>query len=83
MRRLKILTLAIVALSTASCGEYELLEHQRVCKQRADSTYRADLKQLSSVNDSLCEANSEHYYQAALDSLIPKRIAEMKKLVSR
>ena len=83
MSKLKSIAIIVSLFCAVSCGEYELLEHQRVCKRRADSTFRADIKLHTSVTDSICNINKDRYYQEALDSLIPTRIAEMKKLISK
>jgi len=67
----------------SSCGEYELLEHQNECKRVADSMYRAEVKQIKSITDSLCELHYDSYRQSALDSLIPARKAAVEKLFSK
>ena len=73
----------LLVLCTMSCGEYELLENHRICRRKADSTFKANVKILNAENDSVCTANKDRYYQEALDSLIPTRIAEMKKLINK
>lgn len=66
-----------------SCGEYELLLYQEECQRKADSTFRAETKAIGKARDSICKENYDSYYQAALDSLIPSRIEEMKKLIAK
>ena len=83
MIKARLLLIVLISIGVSSCGEYELLEHQRTCKRRADSTYRAHLKDVAKEVDSLCVVNKELYYQNALDSMIPQRIEEMKKLIAR
>ncbi len=83
MRRDCLVLVILISIVVTSCGEYELLEHQKICKRRADSTYRAHLKDFAKEADSLCIRNKELYYQNALDSMIPLRIEEMKKLIAR
>ncbi len=83
MKKSGIALVILISICGSSCGEYELLEHQKICKRRADSTYRAHLADLTKEIDSLCKDNNELYYQDALDSLIPIRIEEMKKLIEK
>jgi len=83
MRGHSILYVALLLLLLTSCSEYELLEHQKECKRLADSTYRKDLNRLVADTDSLCDLNYDTYYQASLDSLIPARMAEVKKLINK
>ncbi len=66
-----------------SCGEYEVLEHRKECKRIADSTYRAEMKNLGQISDSICNLNYDNYYQTSLDSLIPARMEEVKKLIRK
>lgn len=73
----------LTSIVCLSCGEYEVLEYQKVMKRKADSTYKAELKNLKVLTDSICDKNYDKFYQAALDSLIPSRIDEMKKLVEK
>jgi len=75
--------LVLFVLCTISCGEYELLEYQKECKRKADSTFRSEVKSLAKKQDSICKVDYDSYYKAALDSLIPARIEEMKKLISK
>lgn len=79
----KALCYFLLILCTFACGEYELLEYKKECKRKADSTFRVDVKKLSKKRDSICKVNYDDYYQAALDSLIPARIEEMKKLIAK
>lgn len=84
MSRFAAIKLAVIlSLFCTSCGEYEVLEYQKVMQRKADSTYKAEVKNLKVFADSFCNSNYERYYQAALDSLIPARIDEMKKLVEK
>jgi len=83
MRKLRPMILLGLCLSVISCGEYELLEHQKDCKRKADSTYKAELKVLAQINDSLCDLTYDKYYQLALDSLIPARKKEIKNLITK
>lgn len=75
--------LALLCLVFYSCGEYELLEHRKECQRLADSTYKAEIKNLTHINDSICKLNYEQYYQASLDSLIPARKTEIKNLIGK
>ena len=83
MRSAGLTLVILISICGFSCGEYELLEHQKICKRKADSTYRANLSDLGKELDSLCKSNTEHYYQNALDSMIPIRIEEVKKLIEK
>lgn len=79
----KALCYALLLLCMFACGEYELLEYKKECKRKADSTFRVDVKKISKQQDSICKVRYDDYYQAALDSLIPARIEEMKKLIAK
>lgn len=78
-----ILGILLVMLLAVSCGEYELLEYQKECKRKADSTFRVEVKVLAKERDSICKLNYDRYYKSALDSLIPERIEEMKRLIAK
>ena len=73
----------LLLLVFCSCGEYEVLEHRKECKRIADSTYRAEMKSLSQISDSICSLNYDDYYKTSLDSLIPARMEEVKKLIRK
>ncbi len=83
MEKALALFILFVIFCMSSCGEYELLEHQKECKRRADSLFKSEIKQLSQANDSICDLNYDKYYQASLDSLIPARKNEIKNLISK
>jgi len=82
IRTLLLTTVTALCIMT-SCGEYELLEHQKICQRKADSTYNANINHLRKEQDSLCEVRYEEMYNTALDSLVPARLEEVKKLISR
>lgn len=67
----------------SSCGEYEALEQQKVCKKKADSLYRAHRDSLSIRFDSICASNKESYYKNALDSLTKTRIKDINNLIKK
>ena len=66
-----------------SCGEYEVLEHNKVVKKQVDSLYRAKRDSLIKYSDSICDKNYTSYVQSAYDSILGIRIKEIEKLIEQ
>lgn len=75
--------LLISALSFNSCGEYEVLEHNKFVKKQVDSLYRAKRDSLVKYSDSICNKKYDSYVQSAYDSILEIRIKEIEKLIEQ
>jgi len=73
----------ITAFSFNSCGEYEVLEHNKFVKKQVDSLYRAKRDSLIKYSDSICDKNYDTYVQSAYDSILEIRIKEIEKLIEQ
>jgi len=73
--------LFIVIMCASSCGEYEVLEHNKQVRRSVDSLYRLKRDSLIKFSDSLCKLNHEDFIQTAYDSILDIRIKEIEKLL--
>ena len=78
-----LLILLVVSTFLGSCGEYEVLEHNKVVKKQVDSLYRAKRDSLTKYSDSICDKNYSSYVQVAYDSILEVRIKEIEKLIEQ
>jgi len=73
----------VASFSFNSCGEYEVLEHNKFVKKQVDSLYRAKRDSLIKYSDSICDKNYDAYVHSAYDSILEIRIKEIEKLIEQ
>jgi len=73
----------VITFFSTSCGEYDLLEHNKLCKRSADSLFQVNSDSLNKSFDTLCIETSDAYYKHVLDSLKQTRIDDIRKLFKK
>lgn len=77
------LILMLFCWSLTSCGEYEVLEHNKKLRKKVDSLYRVNRDSLITIADSICDQNYNIYLTVAKDSLEIVRVKEIEQLIEK
>ena len=80
---LNTILVILCVCSIPSCGEYEVLEHNKQVKKQVDSLYRANRDSLIKYSDSICNEQYPSFVQSAYDSILEIRIKEIEKLIDQ
>lgn len=81
--RISIILGLTTLLFFTNCGEYEVLEHRKLCEKRADSLYRAHKDSLYSKAEEICYEKYDELYKNVLDSLKRDKKKEIEKLLAQ
>lgn len=65
----------------SGCGEYEVLEHQRMCQRKADSLFSVHKDSLYKKAEQDCLENYDKHYKTILDSLKKDKKRDIEKLL--
>lgn len=78
-----LLYITLVSIGLSSCGQYEVLEHNKQVKKSVDSLYRVKRDSLVKYADSICNSNYNQYLDNAYDSILQIRTKEIEKLIDQ